>query len=149
MINTRQLVDSILSNLEHSDNKSVLSPLNYILGYRTIRLGLPRQSGKTTTLLEIHSEESSLLFVKDYAMSATFNERLKMQGNNKSIVSFSNIRNLPHQLPEGFGLRYKCFLVDESTFMTDTQESDLYNLICDLDRRKMLHKDFYILMLTT
>lgn len=75
---------------------------NYLSEYKTIALRLPRRSGKTTAAIELHREQSSLLY-HNYIPTKGFNiERelnklrgIRLHGFKASVMIFDEYQENP------------------------------------------------------
>lgn len=138
-----KILYDLISSLEHSDiGMSSLGFINYIESFRTVGLIVPRRSGKTSTLLKLFSEYSSLMFVKN-------NIEAK---NNNGILKYSDLSSIPNRfigISNTSNLKYQCFLLDDYQFMTNVQHMYMNELLVNLKHKNMLTKDFFILKLTT
>ena len=126
--------------------------LNYIESFRTITLGLPRQSGKTEYMLKLKNDLSCLMLVHNRAAMEYIKGFPKVGANVISnVFSFDNIDTLVnlHRGRQSVGLKYSVFMIDEYSFMTQTQKTLFMEILELLHERRMLTKDFYVLRLGT
>lgn len=103
--------------------------------FRTIKLNMPRRSGKTMALNRLSEEYSSLLITTTYTMSMQLHR-------GKASTTLDSI--LRHTLGnKSNGLKYRCILIDEYTTI------DLNVLITNLQISNMLEKNFVIIQVGT
>jgi len=128
--------------------------LNYIESFRTITIGLPRQSGKTEYLLKLKKDLSCLMLVPNRAITDRIKRFAYEYSNTSSeIFTFDNITTLIDKNRYSYsyppGLKYSAFLIDEYSFMTNQQKIHYVEVLELLHERRMLTKDFYVLRLGT
>jgi len=130
--------------------------LNYIESFRTITIGLPRQSGKTEYLLKLKKDLSCLMLVPNRAITDRIKRFAYEYSNTSSeIFTFDNITTLIDKNRYSYsysyppGLKYSAFLIDEYSFMTQTQKILFMEVLELLHERRMLTKDLYVLRLGT
>jgi len=129
---------------------NIVGFVSFIMEFRTITLGVPRQCGKTKYLLELKKKISSLMFVYN-RLTAEYCYKMDPGGSRSNIVSFDNMDSIQRQL-RGFksmGLKYSVFLIDEYSFMKEDQVRDFKLLLSELKSNDMLSEDFYVLRLGT
>jgi len=126
--------------------------LNYIESFRTITIGLPRQSGKTEYLLKLKKDLSCLMLVPNRAIMDRIKRFAYEYSNTSSeIFTFDSITTLIDKNRYSYppGLKYSAFLIDEYSFMTQTQKILFMEVLELLHERRMLTKDLYVLRLGT
>lgn len=140
-----ELVDTLVKNLKHHETHLRSMPYyQYVRNYRTVGLILPRGTGKTTFLKEYHNQESSLLFVHDMALKLYLGVR-----DDRSVVALGGGGQLHSPAVSGSGAKYSCFLVNEFELMTVPQMAEFEQMINAYKNAGVLHKDFYVLKLST
>lgn len=148
MKNLHPVVDILISDLPHVDERNGLSFVQYVQEYRTIDLRVPRQTGKTTYLTNMFYGEESLMIVphhyhtKPYQYSDQYSRRVMTNDyfNLNWFDRFRGIRNM---------YNFKYLLIDEPRFMTPRQECNVLEFIELLHAQNVLDEDFFVLKLGT
>lgn len=124
-----QLCDNRVLN---EGSKGILDHATYLREFRTIGLLLPRRSGKTTTLISIYKNYSSILFSK-YKTSR--HDRVLEDFDYETIYSGKS----------GSGSKYRFILLDEYSRVPDKVYS-----FCDfMIRNSFMESDPIIIALAT
>lgn len=121
---------------------------HYVSQHRWIDLKLPRRTGKTTYLLQRSFKDSALMFVHNRSML----EYLRIDTSTHNIFTFDNMRERLIASTRGVrlsGMKYQCFLIDESRMLDCRGRADLMELIEWYHSRNLLTEDFYVLGLST
>lgn len=141
--------DSLIESLHHNNDMFYICPYStYVRECRTVGAVLPRQSGKTTFLSSHHLHESSLMFVHNRRIKENLTDSLK---NSGSVICFNDIEKFEisiRGIPRN-GLKYSCFIIDEFAFMNDDQKINFDRLIDILFVKNLLHKDFYVIKMSS
>jgi hypothetical protein len=135
--NSRQYIDSI-------------SFSTYVKEFRTITLGVPRQSGKTKYMLALKDKVSSVMFVHSQAM-ADYCCRSGHVVDRSNIITFEEMFSVA-RFNRGRrlgGLKYSVFLVDEYSFAKKEHDNNFAELLTELKTQNIFAEDFYVLKIGT
>ena len=128
---TEAVINAIKSLDQNQDNLG-LNPTQYLKEFRTLSLGLPRRSGKSTTAVSLHNCYSSQLFTR-YAQGQRY-------------TPFNLDTELHRIRGRHFnGLKYTCSIFDEYQEIPP----DFYRYLSDLRREGMLAASFFTINLYT
>ena len=150
----KDALDFLNKQTDESKHIDSIGFLNYIESFRTITIGLPRQSGKTEYLLKLKKDLSCLMLVPNRAIMDHIKRFAYEYSNTSSeIFTFDSITTLVDKNRYSYsyppGLKYSAFLIDEYSYMTQTQKILFMEALELLHERRMLTKDFYVLRLGT
>lgn len=153
MRNLKPIVELCINDLDstHRTRPQFLTRSTYVREYRTISLSMPRQTGKTTVLLQMLRQHESLMFTRNQMMKRNLLQRLGWGGGETMTVEpiftfcegkrFADSSNMVY-----IGSPLDCILIDEP----ESERMDwLWQFIEVLDTRKELTEDFFVLMLGT
>lgn len=127
----KQLIDTLLEDMHRNAGAARhLSFEDYIREFRTISLGLPRRSGKTTMCKEHAKNTSSYYFSEQYS-SSRFN----------AATEFPKLYGT-----KGTGMKLDCIILEEYNKEFPYMFSDF---LAELKCRDMLKPEFYVLMIGT
>lgn len=154
MTNIEMLHKAAMVFLENQENSQkyldYMSFSAYIREFRTITLGVPRQSGKTKYMLDLKGKTSSVMFVHNQNM-IQYCRPLQNSVDRSNILSFENMFSLI-RFNRGInrhGLKYSLFLVDEYNFANKEHENNFAELLTELKAQDMFTEDFYVLKIGT
>ena len=152
MKNLKPIVDLLINDLDntHRHRDQFVTHAQYVREFRTISLNTPRQTGKTTVLLQMLHQHNSLMFTRTHAMRRHVLQRLGWGGGETTAVepifTFNDGERFANRLGEIYPRDpIECILVDE----IGTSRYWLWQLIELLAARNMLTDDFFVLMLGT
>lgn len=108
---------------------------------RTVKVGLPRRSGKTTALMELHAAEPSLVIS---AVSTSNAQQLSFEHPHANVIYIGALSN--HNFPKD---PISAVFVDEA-FMLDVRDKmGLYEWLAVCHGRCLLSEDFVVVMIGT
>jgi hypothetical protein len=141
-IDYKAIVGTLISNLRNERAIMRLSDIAFIREYRTIVLGMPRQTGKTKFLMEHAKEKSALVIVHNEDMVQRYREAgvpaFNIYSMNKCFIGARS----------PYGLKFQCILVDECFHIT-TFNDLFFDLLIQLRNCNMITEDLYVLKLGT
>jgi hypothetical protein len=147
----RKLIDEAISLLKtNEDFRKASEATSYFRELRTITLGVPRGSGKTTAILEMMTE-NCLVHVHNHRLKSYLiekngefppNQILDFSGDTSILLRAINITINPENI-------IKYFLIDEYSYMSTEAWHNTLRIAERLDVQGKLDKDFFILRLGT
>ena len=138
---TQQILTEMVAELPNGEEfRNRVSYDKFVQEFRTLALGLPRQTGKTT-LAKSYVKGKSALVVVPY-------EPLVSQYNIRNVMSVANFANAPYWRGKQFnGLRYQCLVLDEVTHPSHLDA--IMEVVVQMKQCDMLTDDFHIVGLFT
>lgn len=147
----RKLIDEAISLLKtNEDLRKALGITRYLTELRTITIGVPRRSGKTTAILEMMSE-NCVVHVHNHRLKSYFieknggfppNQILDLSGDVSIPLRALNITMDSENL-------IKYFLIDEYSYMSTEAWNNVLRVAEKLHDRGKLDRNFFILRLGT
>ena len=140
IINSR-LIKSMKS-IDHtiSVQKNMMSYIDWLTEYRTFNFSLPRQTGKTTTLVDCMQQNTILL-----TYSSDMSYRIKtdfglINVDISTVPAFNNYKNF-RDIKDKIG----SIFIDETQLIKKEDMVSLYETLYYLDSYELLTPDFFIL----
>jgi hypothetical protein len=124
-----------------------LGPRAWIREFRTITLGMPRRSGKTTALVELAKSAPSIYLVHNQNMV----DHIKQTYGLDQVNAF-RLFDTPVTVGRTHPITYvpiTYVLVDEFGFMSKQQEDTLYHFINSMKARNLLDEKFMVVRVGT
>lgn len=124
----RSMVRRHLSDTNHLQFKHQLSFNNFIAQHRTIKLEVPRQTGKTTALCELFRSRPSVLVVPKIIMLRNLPPDIMSDHRVCVPQQLERVRNILLSSRE----KLDQLLVDEHTLLSSDQRHCLREFICSI-----------------
>ena len=149
MIDIASIIDKmeqhINSNAKCSGAESYMSPVSFILEFRTIGLRLPRQSGKTNFLLNKFYRTNSMMLVSNHCIASHCKTQVRPQLREYIQVCHSDADSAIRQKFMGKRTeRLQYLLIDEAV-----NKYDLVKVLTTLLNLKMIDTRLTIIQLQT
>jgi len=138
------LLNSLIKVARKSDVKEqdfFMNAESVIREFRTVSLGLPRQTGKTTALIELYRSAPSLFVTRNAPM------RSIMEDSGVSCHTIDELRQISHgkQLIVQYPLHY--MLLDECLHVEAESKRHIFDVAADLWRRRQVDKERFVVVI--
>ena len=153
--NLAPIVDLMINSLgEHSNEFRAQFGRDryssFIREYRTVDLRVPRQTGKTSILINKMMEQPSIMFVHNVMARERLRPIEHLWGSNvHTRPELDYLDRIRAKYYSRLELQFECLMVDEPAFYTKAQESNLNEFIDFLHGRQLVTDNFYVLKLGT
>lgn len=149
--NLAPIVELLVNSLSGNEQMAqYISYSSFIREYRTVELRVPRQTGKTTILLNKLLDEPTIMFVHGSVERDRVRSFAHIVGADvHARTELDQIDRIKSRYFGRTNIKYERLLVDEPAFYTRAQEDSLQEFIEFLHGRQLVTDNFYVLKLGT